>query len=91
MRFKGILRFRQADTPDRWIDDEIGTNLVRIMRFARTLHSDVYAVRRGIELLWSSRRTEGKIDSLKTLKRSMYGRAGAEFLRAQTLLLRHTD
>lgn len=91
MRFKGILRGRQADPLDRWIDDAIDTNLVPIMRFARTLHRDIDAVRNAIELPWSNGQAEGQINRLKTLKRAMYGRAGPELLRARMLPLRHTD
>ena len=91
MRFNGILRGRQADPLDRWIDDAIDTNLVPIMRFARTLHRDIDAVRNGIELPWSNGQAEGQINRLKTLKRAMYGRAGPNLLRARMLPLNHTD
>jgi transposase len=36
---------------------------------------------------WSNGQTEGQINRLKTLLRSMYGRAGAELLRARMLPL----
>ncbi len=36
---------------------------------------------------WSNGQTEGQINRLKTLKRAMYGRAGAELLRARMLPL----
>ena len=62
-----------------------------IMRFARTLHRDIDAVRNAIELPWSNGQAEGQINRLKTLKRVMYDRAGPELLRAQILPLRHTD
>jgi len=90
MRFKGILRGRQVDPLDRWIDDAIDTNLVPIMRFARTLHRDIDAIRNAIELPWSNGQAEGQINRLKTLKRAMYGRAGPELLRARMLPLHHT-
>ncbi len=70
MRFKGILRGRQPDPLDAWIDDAIDTNIVLIMRFARTLHWDIDAVRNGIELPWSNGQAEGQINRLKTLKRA---------------------
>jgi len=34
---------------------------------------------------WRNGQTEGQVTRLKTLKRSMYGRAGAELLRARML------
>jgi transposase len=36
---------------------------------------------------WSNGQTEGQINRLKTLKRAMYGRAGAELLRARMMPL----
>ena len=50
MRFNAILRGRQADPLHAWIDDAIDTNLLPIMRFARTLHQDIDAVRNAIEM-----------------------------------------
>jgi hypothetical protein len=38
---------------------------------------------------WSNGQTEGQINRLKTLKRAMYGRAGAELLRARMCLSTH--
>jgi Transposase len=36
---------------------------------------------------WSNGRTEGQINKLKTLKRTMYGRAGVNLLRARLMPL----
>ncbi|MDD7972364.1 hypothetical protein PUT78_14785 [Roseinatronobacter sp. HJB301] len=52
MRFKGILRGRQSDPLDAWIDNAIESNIISIMRFACTLHRDIDAVRNAIELPW---------------------------------------
>ena len=54
-------------------------------RFALGLFSDLRAIRAAIELPWSNGPTEGHINRLKTLKRSMYGRASFELLRARLL------
>lgn len=40
---------------------------------------------------WSNGQTEGQINRLKTLKRAMYGRAGAELLRARMLPIHVLD
>ena len=63
----------------------------RVVRFARTLNRDYDAVKNAIEMPWSNGQAEGQINRLKTLKRSMYGRAGPELLRARMLPFRHTD
>ena len=91
MRFQGILRGDQSAPLDAWIDLAIETGIPPIMRFARTLHRDIEAVRNAIELPWNNGQAEGQVNRLKTLKRAMYGRAGPELLRARMLPLRHTD
>jgi transposase len=53
----------------------------------RFLRRDIEAVRNAISEPWSNGQTEGQINRLKTLKRSMYGRAGTELLRARMLPL----
>jgi transposase len=57
------------------------------LQFARTLTRDIEAVRRAIAEPWSNGQAEGQVNRLKTLKRSMYGRAGIELLRARMLPL----
>ena len=91
MRFNGIMRGRQADPLPAWIDDAIETNLVPIVRFARTLNRDFDAVKNAIEMPWSNGQAEGQINRLKTLKRAKYGRAGPELLRARMLPFRYTN
>ena len=54
-------------------------------RFAARLGRDLAAVRNAISTTWSNGQTEGQINRLKTLKRSMYGRAGVDLLRARML------
>ncbi|MCR5860410.1 ISL3 family transposase [Mesorhizobium sp. J428] len=90
MRFNGILRSRNPDALDKWIDDAIETELTAIMRFASVLRRDIDAVKNAIELPWSNGQAEGQINRLKTLKRAMYGRAGPELMRARMLPLNHT-
>jgi transposase len=91
MRLRGILRGDQSAPLDAWIDLAVEAGIPPIMRFARTLHRDIEAVRNAIELPGSNGQAEGQINRLKTLKRAMYGRAGPGLLRARMLPLRHTD
>jgi transposase len=55
--------------------------------FARTVRRDLDAVTNALTEGWSNGQTEGQINRLKTLKRAIYGRAGAELLRARMLPL----
>jgi transposase len=50
-----------------------------MQRFARALRHDIEAVRNAVLEPWSNGQTEGQI---KTLKRTMYGRAGVDLLRS---------
>jgi transposase len=49
------------------------------------LRRDIEAVRNAIGETSSNGQTEGQINRLETLKRSMYGRSGTQPLRARML------
>jgi transposase len=87
MRFRGILHGSNIDKLDVWLDDADCSGLYKMRRFARTLRQDLSAVRNAITEVWSNGQTEGQINRLKILKRSMYGQAGLELLRARMLAL----
>ena len=56
-----------------------------LSRFARGLRSDDAAVRAALSTPWSNGPTEGHINRLKLLKRTMYGRASLELLKHRVL------
>jgi transposase len=87
MRFRGILRGSDPSKLASWMDDAQRTGLHSLWRFVLFLRRDVEAVRNAISERWSNGQTEGQINRLKTLKRSMYGWAGVELLRARMLPL----
>ena len=72
----------------RLAEQRAETGLYGIKPFASILQRDIDAVRNAVSETWSNGQTEGQINRLKTLKRSMYGRAGTELLRARMLPLR---
>ena len=53
------------------------------------LRHDIEAVRNAVSEPWSNGQTEGQINRLKTLKRTMSGRAGVDLLRAKLMLLQN--
>ena len=53
--------------------------------FVTELRKDIAAVRAALDLPWTTRPAEGQIGRIKMLKRTMYGRAGFELLRARVL------
>jgi transposase len=87
MRFRGILRSKDIQKFGLWLDDAQQSGIYAMQRFARTVRRDLDAVTNALTEGWSNGQTEGHINRLKTLKRAMYGRAGAELLRARMLPL----
>jgi transposase len=87
MRFRGILRSKDIQKFAVWLNDAQQSGIYTIHRFARTIRRDIDAVRNALTESRSNGQTEGQINRLKTLKRAMYGRAGAELLRARMLPL----
>ena len=95
---RGLLTANQAAKVDAlkrdWPDFAAMRRLA--MRFRDVLKSksancllqrDISAVWNAITEPWSNGQTEGQINRLKALKRTMYGRAGPELLRARMLPL----
>ncbi|MBV9750111.1 MAG: transposase [Acetobacteraceae bacterium] len=87
MRFRGLLRGGEAAKLKAWLRDARASGIGALQRFARQLSRDLEAVRNAVTEPWSNGQTESQINKLKTLKRAMYGRAGAELLRARLLPL----
>ena len=53
--------------------------------FAASLGRDRDAVQAALDLPWTTSPVEGQVNRIKTIKRSMYGRAGFDLLRARVL------
>jgi len=53
--------------------------------FARVLERDRAAVENALRYEWSNGVTEGHINKLKLIKRSMYGRANFDLLRRRVV------
>ena len=53
--------------------------------FARRPKRDIDTVSAALTMPWSTGRVEGKISKVKLIKRSMYGRAGIDLLRARLI------
>jgi transposase len=81
--FGTLVRRRQADRLDGWLVAARGSALAG---FAEGLARDLAAVRAALSLPWSTGPVEGQISRLKTIKRTMCGRAGFELLRRRVLV-----
>jgi transposase len=80
--FAALVRKEATGTLDRWLAAAAGTPLGG---FAEGLGKDLAAVRAALETPWSTGPVEGQISRLKTIKRTMYGRAGFDLLRSRVL------
>jgi transposase len=80
--FAALVRKEGTGTLDGWLAAAAGTPLGS---FAEGLGKDLAAVRAALETPWSTGPVEGQISRLKTIKRTMYGRAGFDLLRSRVL------
>jgi transposase len=56
-----------------------------LLSFANGLQKDLTAVRNSLRYVWSQGQTEGQVNRLKFIKRSMHGRANFDLLRKRAL------
>jgi transposase len=80
--FAALVRKKGTGTLDGWLAAAAGTPLAG---FAQGLGKDLAAVRAALGTPWSTGPVEGQISRLKTIKRTMYGRAGFDLLRSRVL------
>jgi transposase len=83
--FGTLIRKRQRDTLDDWLQQALESGIDELISFARGIQQTYAEVAAALELPWSSGQVEGRINRLKTIKRQMYGRAGFALLRAMVL------
>ena len=81
-RMNLLLRKKGEESLGQVLDDAAGTLLAE---FAAGLRRDLAAVQAALDLPWTTSPAEGQINRLKMLKRTMYGRAGFQLLRARVL------
>ena len=79
--FRIMMDKKRGDLLPTWIDRAMGAETKEIAGFARSMTSDLDAVRNALTMDWSNGQVEGQVNKLKTIKRQMYGRASFELLR----------
>ncbi|WP_102128610.1 ISL3 family transposase [Deinococcus planocerae] len=68
-----------------WLSELEQSEVKELQAFAVGLDRDFDAVRAALETSYSNGQVEGQVNRLKTIKRSMYGRAGLDLLKARVL------
>ncbi|MFH8383509.1 ISL3 family transposase [Kitasatospora sp. NPDC018058] len=85
--FATIMTNREGDRLRPWIADVCANERCGLAGFAAGLLPDLDAVVYGMSTDWSSGPVEGRVNDLKALKRSMFGRAKPPLLRKRFLLI----
>jgi transposase len=84
--FAALIRKTATGALGDWLARAEGSGCVELRSFATGLRQDEAAVTAAFTDDWSNGTTEGHVNRLKLLKRSMYGRAGLPLLRARVRL-----
>lgn len=84
-QFIEMVRNRNKEALPAWMQAAAESGNAVLARFATNLKQDLAAVEAGLSLAWSNGQTEGQVNRLKLVKRSMYGRAKFDLLRARVL------
>jgi transposase len=69
----------------RWMEEAKGSEIPEIEAFTEKLFQDVDAVVAAMVMPYSQGQTEGRVNKLKFIKRSMYGRGKFDLLRQRVL------
>lgn len=83
--FRALVREHTSEQLSSWIERSRTSGVAEMQRLAKSLQQDLAAVLAGIALPWSNGQTEGQVNRLKLIKRTMYGRAGFSLLRQRIL------
>jgi transposase len=84
-RFQKMIRQREVDELDGWIEAATASQVKEMVGFAEGLKKDREAVRGCLQYEWSNGQVEGQVNRLKLIKRQMYGRAKFDLLKARVL------
>jgi len=83
--FATMVRERQPEHLDRWLERVEQSGLAPLVSFATGLRRDYAAVKAGLTLEYSNGPTEGHVNRLKLVKRQMYGRAKLDLLKQRLI------
>ena len=84
-RFAQMIRQRQSDKLDTWLQAAQDSLLPELRQFVSGLRRDKAEVIAALTYPWSNGPVEGHINRLKLIKREMFGRAKFDLLRARVL------
>jgi transposase len=83
--FRTLLREHDVDGLYAWLRGAEACPIPELRRVAKRMWLDRRAIEAAVALEWSNGQVEGRVNKLKVLKRSMYGRAKFDLLRQRVL------
>ena len=83
--FYELMKNGNIESLKEWLAQAADSGINEMMSFAKGIRQDLAAVEAAIETQWSNGQVEGQVNRLKTIKRTMYGRAKFDLLRAKVL------
>lgn len=83
--FQSLIRTHDHAALASWLEVAQGCGIAELVGFAAGIRSDRAAVEAALTLPWSQGQTEGQVNRLKVIKRTMYGRAKFDLLRQRML------
>ncbi len=84
-RFVAMVKERNVKPLATWLRDSQKSGISDLVTFAQGLEKEGSALDAAFTLSYSNGPVEGKINKLKSMKRSMYGRSGFPLLRQKVL------
>ena len=87
--FRDILRQKRNDALQSWIERVTALDIQPLNSFINGIERDLTAVKNAIAYEYNNGLAEGKINKLKLVKRTMYGRCLFDLLRNKILLLEY--
>lgn len=87
--FRDILRQKRNDALQSWIERATALDIQPLNSFINGIERDLTAVKNAISYEYNNGLAEGKINKLKLVKRTMYGRCLFDLLKNKVLLLEY--
>jgi transposase len=85
-RFGTMVRNRQHDQLDSWLEAALGSGIPDVRTFAEGRQREYSALKAALTYPYSTGPVQGQINRLTLIKRSMYGRGSFELLRQRVLI-----
>ena len=84
-QFVHLMREHRAEELDGWLSSCVASHLPDLETFASGLQKEISAIRAAVLLPYSNGPTEGHVNRLKLIKRTMYNRGSFDLLRRRVL------